>query len=992
MRFGARRELTAWLALAMAGALCGQACGGAGDAQAAKQILELTGVRAGLCVHLGSGGRESDGLTAELAAQSDLVVHGMALDDGSLERARKAIETRGLSGRAMVEKLTSKPLPYLNDLANLVVVEDPAVLAGLGVPADELMRVLAPVGALCVRSGGSWTKSVKTRPKAMGDWTHPRHGADGNMVSEDALVGFPLGFRWIDGLPMNVNRWASCRAWVAAGGRLFLLTANVPENLGPSPVKTHYLAAHDAWNGLPLWKVNCETTDDGAFLTSANVNVLVTDGARVYAVKKDKVVGFDAATGSEAVTLATRHSVERLVLTDGVLVASCWKARGISKSLSDAGGLWATWVAEGDEGTVEAFDAKTGERRWTLPYPALQMVAADGAVYLLVQLGNPPTERTVVAVDLATGRERWRVAHGRLGGDPDLQLNTAAKGYVVVANRGDAQGLGAPKKGTNEPPRLRAVYVLSATDGKTLWQISPAKSFWTPVVDGLLWYQSKKYDPLTGQEKGNIGWGVGDQFCTPQTIVNNYIVRPRGGQYIQLPEGGNPSKDLRYVGARGACIEGMVPANGMFYTAQNNCQCTPGQVYGFVAIGPCGDVPSATDFEKARPVEQGAAFSATAPTGGVESVSDWPAYRHDAERSASTKAAAPPALKPLWSLALTKPAEGRVGAAWKARLGSCLSAPVSAGGLVFAAATDAGQIAAVDVAAGRLAWKTTLGGRVDTPPTIYRGLCLVGSHDGWVYALRAKDGVLAWRARVAPLERRMVAYGEVESVWPAVGTVVEHDGLAYACAGRTSDSDGGIAVVAFDLMTGAFAWGKGIGAGPSRMNDLLAVRDGQIAWYNQRLDAKSGSAKPAATFPKEPSQGGMLDGTWTEYKFRRPGNGFAAGKVVANILAWNEAVIVSPAAAASRSADANLWTTPFSRAQQVEAIALASNAVVFAGRVTGTAGKPAAFLSMLSSSDGSKMDEAQLSAPPTYDGLAIARDRVFVSLQDGSLACFGKAE
>ena len=959
------------------------------EAPSAKAILDLAGPVNGLCIHLGCGSEASPTLTADLASQSGMLVHAIALDDASLARARKGIEAKSMAGRAQAEKVDLSPLPYLNDLANLVVIEDFASLAAKGLKMDDVLRATAPEGVICTFEGGKWKKTVKPRPKEMDDWTHPNHGADGNMVSEDRVVGYPLGFRWIDGLPANVNRWASARAWVAAGGRLFTLTCNVPENVNTQKAKPHYLVAQNAWNGLPLWKVNCETTDDGAFLSSVNFGALATDGKRVFVVQKDKLVGFDAATGQKAVSFATQYPAERLALLDGVLVASCWQSRTPSKSLSDSTSLWATWTAEADTGTVEAFDAQTGAPKWKKEFPAQQAIASDGVVYLLGQKGSPPSERFVAAVDLSTGQERWRAPHTRFGEEADLQINTAGKGYVVIAKRGDSQGLGAHKKPADEKPKLRAVYVLSAADGKTLWEINPAKSFWTPVVNGELWYQSKKYDPLTGKDKGNIGWGVGDQFCTPQAIVNNYILRPRGGQFIKLPEDGKPSKDIQYGGARGACIEGMTPANGMFYTAQNNCECQPGQIYGFLAIGPSGDWPTAADFEKPRPVEKGPAFGAAE---GAADAADWPCYRHDAERSAATKSPLPEKLKELWRTPVTKPADGPLAEAWKARLGSCLTAPVIAGGMAFVVAADAGQVIALDAATGKPAWKASVGGRVDTPPTIYKGLCLVGSHDGWVYALRAKDGELAWRTRVAPWERRLVAYGEVESVWPAVGTVLVHDGVAYANAGRTSESDGGIAVVALDPMTGAQVWSKAIAPGPKRMNDLLAIRDGQIAWFNVRLDAKDGSAKPAATFPKEPSQGGMLDGAWTRFAFRRSGKAFAVGKTVAPIMASNEALAVVPAGGLPAGADKPTWATPFPRGQQVEAIAMAPNAAVFAGSMPAAEGKTPGFLAVLSTAEGKSLAELPLTAPPTYDGLAIGKDRVIVSLQDGSVVCFGKGD
>jgi hypothetical protein len=76
----------------------------------------------------------------------------------------------------------------------------------------------------------------------------------------------------------------------------------------------------------------------------------------------------------------------------------------------------------------------------------------------------------------------------------------------------------------------------------------------------------------------------------------------------------------------------------------------------------------------------------------------------------------------------------------------------------------------------------------------------------------------------------------------------------------------------------------------------------------------------------------------------------------------------------------------------VEAIALASNAAVLAGRVTDRQGKSTGFLTVLSAADGKRLADIALAAPPTFDGLAIAYGRVFVSLADGSLVCFGKTD
>jgi outer membrane protein assembly factor BamB len=79
---------------------------------------------------------------------------------------------------------------------------------------------------------------------------------------------------------------------------------------------------------------------------------------------------------------------------------------------------------------------------------------------------------------------------------------------------------------------------------------------------------------------------------------------------------------------------------------------------------------------------------------------------------------------------------------------------------------------------------------------------LFGSADGYVYCLRASDGALAWRFRAAPEDRRLVAYEQVESVWPVPGNVLVHDGIAWCVAGRSMFLDGGLHLLRLDAKTG----------------------------------------------------------------------------------------------------------------------------------------------------------------------------------------------
>jgi hypothetical protein len=99
-------------------------------------------------------------------------------------------------------------------------------------------------------------------------------------------------------------------------------------------------------------------------------------------------------------------------------------------------------------------------------------------------------------------------------------------------------------------------------------------------------------------------------------------------------------------------------------------------------------------------------------------------------------------------------------------------------------------------------WSFTAGGRIDSPPTIWQGCALFGSADGHVYCLNAGDGQLVWRYRAAPEDWRMMAFDQVESVWPVHGSVLVQNGTLYCAAGRSMFLDGGLRLLRLDPKTG----------------------------------------------------------------------------------------------------------------------------------------------------------------------------------------------
>jgi outer membrane protein assembly factor BamB len=168
---------------------------------------------------------------------------------------------------------------------------------------------------------------------------------------------------------------------------------------------------------------------------------------------------------------------------------------------------------------------------------------------------------------------------------------------------------------------------------------------------------------------------------------------------------------------------------------------------------------------------------------------DWPTYRADNSRSSCSGASVPADPKSLWTC---RPATSFMP-----------SAPTSAGDLVFLCGDD-GKVRAIDGKTGILKWIFLTAGPVRQPPTLWKGRAYVGSSDGAVYCLEAATGRLLWKFRVAPVERRIMAYDRLCSSWPVASGILIQEGFAYAAAG-VIDYDGTY-VYALDAETGTPKW------------------------------------------------------------------------------------------------------------------------------------------------------------------------------------------
>jgi len=722
----------------------------AAELPSSSEVLKETGVSAGLAVVVGT----TDGkLEADLAANGKFVVQGLALSDEATACARRHLRERGFQGACSVDRLAGSRLPYTDNLVNLVVGVDLGQVA-----KEEITRVLAPLGVAYVKSAGVWTKMRKPWPKEMDEWTHFRHDAAGTMMASDTLVGPARHPQWWGG-PMFCRAHelpSSVSVLVSAGGRLYYVFDEGLVSLGETFHKNlrpvYRLVARDAFNGMVLWKRPIPDwglgggggRDTGASLT---FHRLVAEGDRVY------------------VTLGMKAPVSALAAADGTTVREYAGTEGTAEILLVQG----TLICRAPD-RVMAFEAATGRLLWSKTSRCVSLrtiVAGLGGVAFA-------DDQQITLAEVQTGAARW----------------TSPMKGVIEMILGDDQLFCQVQS-----EKQRDLVALATADGKESWRSRgrgsnsfnalPSETLF--FGEGTLWRNTLRentaFDPATGATKRTVkagGLRGHHPRCYPLKATLNYILcNKRGLEYQDLRQGGETPCDW----TRGPCGVGVLPCNGLTYVPPNQCNCFQGvKLNGFWAY--------AAAVTPAEPLAETARFQRGPAFGQVNAVAaasdDWPAYRRDARLSASTSSPVPAALEPRWQTRLAGP----------------LTSPVVARGFVFVAAVDEFTMHALSAETGKEVWRFVAGSRIDSPPTFSQGLLLFGSADGWVYALRAEDGALAWRYMMAPNDRRICSWGRIESVWPVHGSLLAFDGLVYAVAGRSTYLDGGVRICAFEPTTG----------------------------------------------------------------------------------------------------------------------------------------------------------------------------------------------
>ncbi len=1045
------------------------------DAEALANRLVKAGGGGGIVVTLGAPNAE---LPLAISRQGGFLVHGLYRDPDSAMDTRKTIRGEGVYGTVSTGVLDGNRLPYAGNLINLIVIATPEILSHAAVTPGEIVRTLAPLGTVCLASpsgsnraaidrfastlrkdGGfesvaldsaeGWLAFRKPWPKEIDEWGHYLHGADGNPVAADDVVGPPVHLQWVGGPTWlrSHETDSSISTLVTTGGRLFFILDEAPIGLaGPqSPPDKWSLVARDAFNGATLWKTPIRrwgwrewkptwfNTRPGDIPLNVQKR-LVASGDRVYVTLgyRAPVSQLDAQTGEILQTYADTERAAEILHLNGRLLLSLLGDDGVQVVSLDAESgkrLWATDKRyRGSTTDYIRWSSKAGNSPAAELDPTLNM-ATDGRTIAFIDGSD------VVGLDHATGAEKWRTEFpladsdknaGRIQAGNNLWVGTmiVSDGVVIHAS----------------PSRLAG---FSAADGRQLWTrdkkyIGHLWYEWKDVfvIDGRVWTwgadletssaakggpkdrstyprHANGYNLHTGELEKSVDLGMifkanHHHRCYRNKATSHFILASRRGtEFVDL-EGGHHTVD-NWV--RSTCHVGMMPANGLQYVPPHPCQCyIDEKLSGFFALAARREAES---FPADTPpkLEKGPAFASIAKLAAAEpDAADWPAFRHDNRRTGSTVARVSDEVSELW----------------RVKVGAGAAPPVVVGDRLFTALSDQHHALCLDAKTGRVVWEFAAGGRIDSPPTWHRGTVLFGSADGWVYCLRASDGALAWRFRGGPAERLICAHGQLESAWPVHGSVLVQNETVYFTAGRNSHLDGGLRIFGLDATTGEIRCRRLLDGPHYNVENLkenfhpeegslpdILMSDGERIYL--RGETFDNDLQPARGKADLRVPGGFLDDNY----FKRVPWGFGKGLNYGRLLSFDDDRVCGMRMFDTlRGLDPTVYFTPgdkgyllFSKSLKgdrkqwsnrqpvrVRAMVMTPDRILAAGPpdlvdpqdpLGAFEGRKGGVLLILDSETGDTVARQTLVSAPVFNGIATSRGRLFMVDVDGGISCYG---
>ena len=160
---------------------------------------------------------------------------------------------------------------------------------------------------------------------------------------------------------------------------------------------------------------------------------------------------------------------------------------------------------------------------------------------------------------------------------------------------------------------------------------------------------------------------------------------------------------------------------------------------------------------------------------------DWPAWRHDAARTAVTDESLAGQLHLAWWRQL---APNHIAWPEDTRLQfDAAIQPIVIDGMMLVASSQNHSVMAFNLATGEQQWQFFADGPIRLAPMALESRVYFGADDGLFYCVEAANGELVWKLNAAPSRRMVLGNERLISVWPIRGGPVVGNGEVHFTAG-----------------------------------------------------------------------------------------------------------------------------------------------------------------------------------------------------------------
>jgi outer membrane protein assembly factor BamB len=162
---------------------------------------------------------------------------------------------------------------------------------------------------------------------------------------------------------------------------------------------------------------------------------------------------------------------------------------------------------------------------------------------------------------------------------------------------------------------------------------------------------------------------------------------------------------------------------------------------------------------------------------------DWPMWRNDYNRSASTPEQLSGQLHLQWKVHYSP----RI-PVWDDPLNRNLMKfdrlfePIVADNKLFIGFNDQDKVVALDIHSGKELWTFYADGPLRLPLAVNKNKIYFTGDDGYCYCLNIRNGSLVWKRLLAPAKNKLLGNTRLISMWPARGGVVIKDDVVYTAA------------------------------------------------------------------------------------------------------------------------------------------------------------------------------------------------------------------